>query len=80
MSANVLNDLLRVQQWSNRQALTMKFDARIAAVKILAEVATALKIRDELRREAFKLEKKPIDAVTEWSRWERDVLDFEQRL
>jgi hypothetical protein len=58
----------------------MKFDAQIAAAKILAEVATALQIREERRREACKLEKKPIDAVTEWSRWERDVLDFEQRL
>ena len=57
MSANVLNDLLRVQQRSNRQALTMKFDAQIAAAKILAEVAAALQIREELRREARKLEK-----------------------
>ena len=80
MGANVLNDLLRAQQGSNRQALTMKFDERIATVKILAEVATALKIREELRREACKPEKKPIDTLTEWSRWERDVLDFEQRL
>ena len=78
MSANVLNDLLRVQRGC--QALIMKFDAHIAAVKILAEVAAALQIREELRREACKLQKKPIDTLTEWSRWERDVLDFEQRL
>ena len=80
MGANVSNDLLRAQQRFNRQALTMKFDAQIAAVKLLAEVATALRIREELRREACKLEKKPIDTLAEWSRWERDVLDFEQRL
>jgi primosomal protein N'' len=70
---------LRAQQASRQQTLSSKFDAQFAAAKVLAQVAAAMAIRKEVRRTVSEPDKKPIDALTEWSRWERDVLAFEPR-
>ena len=34
---------------------------------------------EEIRRTVSERDNKAIDALTEWSRWERDVLAFESR-
>jgi len=79
MSADVLSDLLRVQQRSNRQALTVRFDPQFAAAKFTAELA-ARRIQMQTCGPIPQPKNKPIDALNEWSRWERDILAFEPRL
>jgi hypothetical protein len=70
---------LRAQQASRQETLSGKFDAQFAAAKVLAQVAAAMPIREEVRGTVSEPDNKPIDALTEWSRWERDVLAFEPR-
>jgi hypothetical protein len=76
---SILEKEMRTQQGSRQQILSGKFDARFAAARVLAQISAALPIQEEIRRTVCKRDNKPIDALTEWSRWERDVLAFEPR-
>ena len=64
-------DTLRVQLRSEEEPLSLK---------IQGQLAVALRIRERIQpTAASERAKKPIDALAEWCRWERDALDFEPR-
>ena len=81
MSADVSSDffisildekinILRAQLRSGQEPFSCRLQGQLAA---------ALRIREKVRPTGSELENKPIDTLTEWSRWERDILAFEPR-
>jgi len=76
MCADVLSILddkiitLRAQLNSGQEPLSSRLQEQLAA---------ALRIREKLRPTGVAVKNTPLDAVAEWSRWERDVLAFESR-
>ena len=73
---SILEKEMRTQQGSRQQTLSDKFDA---AARILAQISAALPIEEEICRTVSERNNELIDALTELSRWERDVLAFEPR-
>ena len=61
---------LRAQLRSGNEPLSCSLQEQLAA---------ALRIREKIQPTGSELENKPIDLLTEWSRWERDVLAFERK-
>jgi hypothetical protein len=67
---------LRAQQRSRQEILSRNFDVQFATAKV-AQLSAALPIREQFHRAVSAPDNKHIDALTEWSRRERDRLAFE---
>jgi hypothetical protein len=76
---SILEKEMVAQQGSRQETLSGKFDAQYAPAKVLAQISAALPIQREIRRPLPEPNHKPIDALDEWSRWERDILAFEAK-
>ena len=81
MSANVPSDFISIlDNKINTLRLQLRSERDPLSVKLQGQLAAALRIRERIQpNTGSELEKKPIDALAEWCRWERDALAFEPR-
>jgi hypothetical protein len=66
-----------LEQRLRQETLSARFEAQFVAARNLAELAAALPIQQQVGPTVPKVKYKQVDFVTEWNRWERDILAFE---